>query len=95
MKGRLTVLDYDDYDKVNAGGLMRCCLETLDEHYPNGPACIAAEGEVLPCKYCSSSMVFHLGWWNWQRTKDHFAARLDKRWRKPHKSGSPVTDNIW
>lgn len=64
------------YDQVNAGGLMRCCLLTLDEHYPDGPARKAAEGEVLPCKYCRSSMVFRAGWWGWQRDPDGFAGKV-------------------
>jgi hypothetical protein len=60
-------MDYDDYDKVNAGGLMRCCLETLDDYYPDGPAKKAAESEVLPCEHCASSMIFNDGYWHWAR----------------------------
>lgn len=52
-------------DKVHAGGLMRCCLQTLEEYYPDGPAVKAAEGEVLPCKYCDSSVIFRAGYWEW------------------------------
>jgi hypothetical protein len=52
-------------DGVKIGGLMRCCLETLEGHYPDGPAAKAAEGEVLPCKYCRSSMIFSEGYWQW------------------------------
>lgn len=52
-------------DGVKIGGLMRCCLQTLDEHYPNGPEAKAAEGEILSCKWCSSSMIFHDGYWRW------------------------------
>jgi hypothetical protein len=52
-------------DGVKIGGLMRCCLKTLDGHYPDGPAAKATEGEVLPCKHCSSSMIFKGGFWEW------------------------------
>lgn len=49
--------------KVDLGGLMRCCLETLGttpvtEH----------EGDILPCKYCSSRMHVHNGIWKWDDT---------------------------
>jgi hypothetical protein len=54
-------------DKVKIGGLMRCCLETLQEYYPNGPEARAAEGDLLRCKYCSSSMIFRSGSWEWNR----------------------------
>ena len=52
-------------DGVKQGGLMRCCLATLEELYPNGPAQVATEGQVLPCAYCSSSMIFRAGYWEW------------------------------
>ncbi len=52
-------------DGMKIGGLMRCCLGTLGDHYPDGPAAKAAEGDVLPCKYCSSSMIFRGGFWEW------------------------------
>lgn len=46
---------------VMIGGLMRCCLATL-----NGSESLKEEdGEILPCKYCSSSMVFAKGIWGW------------------------------
>jgi hypothetical protein len=55
----------EQMDGVKQGGLMRCCLATLEELYPNGPAQIATEGQVLPCAYCSSSMIFRAGYWEW------------------------------
>ena len=54
-------------DGVKIGGLKRCCLGTLDDHYPDGPAAKATEGEVLPCKHCSSQMIFCEGFWRWDR----------------------------
>lgn len=56
-----------EVDGVRIGGLMRCCLETLGDHYPDGPELKAAEGEVLHCKYCRESMIFRYGYWYWNR----------------------------
>lgn len=51
---------------VRHGGLMRCCIATLDE------AMVAAEkppeeGDKLTCKYCHEEygMVFRDGAWEW------------------------------
>jgi hypothetical protein len=52
-------------DKVKKGGLMRCCLRTLAEYYRDGPASKAAEGQVMPCAFCSGIMVFRGGYWEW------------------------------
>ena len=46
---------------VRIGGLMRCCIATL-----NGAAFASEkEGDVLPCKYCKSSMRVKGGAWEW------------------------------
>lgn len=50
--------------RVFHGGLMRCCLATLEERMATC-APDPVEGEVLPCKYCSSSMIFGGGAWRW------------------------------
>lgn len=47
---------------VRIGGLMRCCTGTLAEY--GGPE---DEGTVLPCKWCSSSMIVRDGAWEWNR----------------------------
>lgn len=47
-------------DKIRIGGLMRCCLETLDERTEPG-----AEGDEQACKYCSHSARFRDGAWEW------------------------------
>jgi hypothetical protein len=52
-------------DKVRAGGLMRCCLLTLADYYSGAPELHAVEGQVLPCVYCTSSMIFSGGYWSW------------------------------
>lgn len=58
-----------DFDGLRAGGLIRCCLKTLDELYPGGPARIAAEGQKLQCRYMPDApnhrMIFRDGAWEW------------------------------
>ena len=58
-----------DHDGVKTGGLMRCCLETLDKLYPDGPARIATEGQRLQCEYAGDVsrgwMIFEAGSWRW------------------------------
>ena len=39
------------------GGLMRCCIATLDDHGENEEREADVEGSVLPCKYCTSAMI--------------------------------------
>lgn len=50
------------FSPLRIGGVMRCCSGTLDEY--TGPD---EEGAVLPCKYCSSSLRFRDGAWEWNR----------------------------
>lgn len=52
--------------KVRTGGLMRCCLATLEERMPTC-ADDPVEGEKLVCRYCSGNMVFRDGAWEWDR----------------------------
>lgn len=58
-----------EFDGVKPGGLMRCCLETLNGLYPDGPAKTAAEGQRLQCKHARDGghgwMVFREGFWQW------------------------------
>lgn len=57
-----------DKYRVKHGGLMRCCLLTLDdamvaaEHPP-------AEGDTLKCTYCTDpkGMIFSGGAWQWNK----------------------------
>lgn len=56
------------HDGVMIGGLMRCCIETVGDLYPDGPALIATEGQRLQCKYSESElhrMIFKGGFWRW------------------------------
>lgn len=47
-------------EPIKIGGLMRCCIETLQERTEPG-----AEGEEQPCKHCSSAAVLDGGAWRW------------------------------
>ncbi len=53
---------------IRSGGLMRCCIATLAEHA--GEALSEAEGTVIPCNYCSSSMRVRDGAWEWNHDYD-------------------------
>jgi len=48
--------------RMRIGGLYRCCTGTID--LDKGPD---EEGRVLPCLYCSSSVIFRDGAWEWYR----------------------------
>lgn len=50
------------------GGLMRCCTLTLALAYES-PRDAAAEEDKLPCRYCSSTMIFTSGAWEWDKSR--------------------------
>jgi len=54
-------------ERIKIGGLMRCCMDTWDEHCEqDGPACV--DGETLQCKYSSDpihNMIRIAGIWKW------------------------------
>lgn len=50
---------------LHIGGVMRCCLATLDLHEQQGGD--DAEGTVLPCRYCTSALHVQDGAWRWHR----------------------------
>lgn len=52
--------------KVRQGGLMRCCLASLDEAMEAATS-PPEEGNTLRCKYCSNSMIFVNDAWQWDR----------------------------
>lgn len=60
--------------RVNQGGLMRCCLQTLDEHMA-GVTLEPEQGETLSCRFHeeqpNDEMIFDGGVWRWNREK-HF-----------------------
>ena len=47
------------------GGLMRCCTGTWDEKVKDVPQ---TEGQIIPCNYCESSMIFKDGAWRWNNS---------------------------
>lgn len=47
-------------DAYRMGGLMRCCIASLVRHPTPG-----AEGDVIPCEYCPSTIRFRDGAWEW------------------------------
>jgi len=49
--------------KVRHGGLMRCCLATLDEFMR--VVRNVHEGDQLICKGCGNAMVFKGDAWEW------------------------------
>jgi len=56
---------------VRYGGLMRCCLATLEEAMLNAKE-PPKEGDILACKYHpkDNSMIFCDGGWEWNKPKD-------------------------
>lgn len=56
-----------DETRVNQGGLMRCCLQSLGTFVDEKKDQEAAEGEVHRCSYCKSPMVLENGVWRWQK----------------------------
>ena len=47
---------------IRPGGLMRCCVQTLNELPADR---VDREGEVLKCNYCEGWMRFCKGAWEW------------------------------
>lgn len=57
-------------ERVYQGGLMRCCLGTLDEYLQSRDE-PSQEGDTLDCKYEkdpeNKNMIFQDGAWRWNR----------------------------
>lgn len=51
---------------LRIGGVMRCCIHTLDE-VENVEGFVQDEGTVVPCKYCKSALWVRDGAWEWHR----------------------------
>jgi hypothetical protein len=47
---------------LRLGGVMRCCIETLST-----TPVTEEEGEILKCKWCSSSLIVRNGVWEWNQ----------------------------
>ena len=54
--------------KVRHGGLMRCCLQSLDDHMLTLDK-LPEEGATFRCTYCqdASGMAFRAGAWEWAK----------------------------
>lgn len=48
---------------LRIGGVMRCCIHTLNV----AKNLFEVEGEVLKCSFCTSSLIFRDGEWEWNR----------------------------
>ena len=48
---------------LRIGGVMRCCIATLDERVARDRE--PQEGEKLPCNWCSSGLIYRDGAWEW------------------------------
>ena len=51
--------------KVYFGGLMRCCIATIEEMDFQELSDLSTERSVLSCKYCKSTMIFKVDHWRW------------------------------
>ena len=51
--------------RVAIGGLMRCCLGSLNRLAEDDPE--VSEGDILGCDYCKSSMILEGGRWRWHK----------------------------
>jgi len=58
-------------DKIRIGGLMRCCIATINILYDENPGTSATEGQELQCRYAHDSpdhrMRFREGAWGRDR----------------------------
>lgn len=52
--------------QIRIGGLMRCCIKSLQEDRPTNPQ----EGDVRPCKWCDATVIYKFGAWEWNREKE-------------------------
>jgi len=57
-----------DY-RFRQGGLMRCCTLTLANFHALPLVTAVAEGAKLPCRYCSTTMVYREGAWEWDKSR--------------------------
>lgn len=58
--------------RVRIGGLLRCCLLSLDEAMEQAEGDSPSEGDILKCHYCKSpdgGMIFTKDAWEWNHPK--------------------------
>ncbi len=57
----------NQYKAIRIGGLMRCCIATIENaEIKKAPK----EGDIMECQYCSDQMVWKDGAWEWVRPKE-------------------------
>ena len=60
----MTTAPQKNTPKIRIGGLMRCCILTIEEDAPKNPK----EGDKMRCRYCKSGdIIFKDGAWEWDR----------------------------
>ena len=66
--------------RVRPGGLMRCCLLTLDEEM-NIATEKPKDGDTLHCKWCDDpyGMVFVGGAWQWNKALESAVSAAKRR----------------
>jgi hypothetical protein len=56
---------------LSAGGLMRCCVQSVDEWVKENPKAIVPAGTQLECRYCRNPMVVdEKGVIHWDRLRE-------------------------
>lgn len=62
--------------RVRPGGLMRCCLQTLDDEM-NKATEKPTEGATLHCRYCDEpyGLVYTAGAWQWNKAVESAVQR--------------------
>lgn len=59
--------------KVHHGGLMRCCLHSLDldiqKRIEESDALVCVEDEIIKCRYCREEMIYKDKTWRWNGSK--------------------------
>lgn len=56
---------------IHLGGLMRCCLATIDDYRDVGGLVDKRIGDVIKCKYCKSSIRLENDGWRWAKDLYH------------------------
>lgn len=60
---------------IDIGGLLRCCVATIDEIARESPDMVVAHGQRASCKWCDEQIVYTDGAWRWAKPHDRDAHR--------------------
>lgn len=58
---------------IDIGGLMRCCITTIDHIAHESPDMQVTEGQRATCRWCNGSIVYTEGAWRWPGRADRDA----------------------